>query len=539
MAAKLGLNVEFIAGDWRHGADPQAIEKRLRADADKRIKAVCVVHNETSTGVTSRIAEVRRAIDAAQHPALFMVDTISSLASMDYRHDEWGVDVTVAGSQKGLMLPPGLSFNCISPKALTASKAARLPRSYWAWDEMTANGKNGYFPYTPATNLLYGLAEALKMLDEEGLDAVFARHQRHAEAARRAVRAWGLEVYALDPREYSASLTGVLMPAGHDADRLRKVILDAFELSLGTGLTKPVEIVVAAGAGGASDQMARMMQAAVQKNGLMKQPMVVSLKGGASGAEALMYMKSSAGDPNKVLIAYSLIYMLPLSAKIPFNWRELSPVSLIALDQFVLWDNTTLPHANVKDFIAAAKAANPPFKMGGTGSKREDHVLTVFIEKKTGAKFAYLPYKSGGEAATQLVGNHTQSNVNNPSENLEVWRAGQVRALCVFDKERIGYKTKVTDKQSWNDIPTCKEEGLDVQYLMLRAMFLPGKVTPEQAAFYVDLFKKVTQTAEYKDYMEKQALKPIFLTGSDMLKFLEEDDTLNKNLMTEAGFVAN
>jgi tripartite-type tricarboxylate transporter receptor subunit TctC len=177
--------------------------------------------------------------------------------------------------------------------------------------------------------------------------------------------------------------------------------------------------------------------------------------------------------------------------------------------------------------------------MGGTGSKREDHVLTVFLEKRTGAKFAYLPYKSGGEAATQLVGNHTQSNVNNPSENLEVWRAGQVRALCVFDKERMQYKTKVTDKQSWSDIPTCKDEGIDVQYLMLRAMFLPGKVTPDQTAFYVDLFRKLTQTPEYKDYMEKQALKPVFLTGNDMLKFLEEDDALNKNLMTEAGFVAN
>ncbi|MGB8337881.1 MAG: tripartite tricarboxylate transporter substrate-binding protein, partial [Burkholderiales bacterium] len=303
--------------------------------------------------------------------------------------------------------------------------------------------------------------------------------------------------------------------------------------------TKPVEIVVAAGAGGASDQMARMMQAAVQKNNLMKQPMIVSLKGGASGAEGLMYMKGEAGDPHKVLIAYSLIYLLPLSAKIPFNWRELTPVSIIALDQFVLWDNTTLPHKNVKEFVEAAKAANPPFKMGGTGSKREDHVLTVFLEKKTGAKFAYLPYKSGGEAATQLVGNHTQSNVNNPSENLEVWRAGQVRALCVFDKERIQYKSKVTESQSWNDVPTCKEQGIDVQYLMLRAMFLPGKVSADQTAFYVDLFKKVIETTEYKEYLEKQALKPIFLTGNDMLKFLEEDDALNKNLMTEAGFVAN
>ncbi|HZQ71422.1 MAG TPA: tripartite tricarboxylate transporter substrate-binding protein [Burkholderiales bacterium] len=303
--------------------------------------------------------------------------------------------------------------------------------------------------------------------------------------------------------------------------------------------SKPVEIVVAAGAGGASDQMARMMQAAIQKNKLMKQPMVVSLKGGASGAEALMYMKSGAGDANRVLIAYSLIYMLPISAKIPFNWRELTPVALVALDQFVLWDNTTLPYKNVKEFIAAAKSANPPFKMGGTGSRREDQVLSVFIEKKTGAKFAYLPYKSGGEAATQLVGNHTQANVNNPSENLEVWRAGQVRALCVFDKERIEYKGKVTDQQSWNDIPTCKEEGLDVQYLMLRAMFLPGKVTEEQKAFYVDLFKKVSQTAEYKDYMEKQALKPAFLTGDALKKFLEEDDALNKSLMVEAGFDKN
>jgi alanine-glyoxylate transaminase/serine-glyoxylate transaminase/serine-pyruvate transaminase len=239
MAERLGIKTELLPGDWRHGADPEAIENRLRADAGKRIKAVCVVHNETSTGVVSRIAEVRKSIDAAKHPALFMVDTISSLASLDYRHDEWGVDVTVAGSQKGLMLPPGLSFNCISKKALAASKGARLPRSYWAWDEMLASGKSGYFPYTPATNLLYGLREALKMLlDEEGLEAAFARHQRHGEATRRAVRAWGLEVLALDPREYSGSLTAVVMPKGHDADRVRKIILEAFDMSLGTGLGK-------------------------------------------------------------------------------------------------------------------------------------------------------------------------------------------------------------------------------------------------------------------------------------------------------------
>jgi alanine-glyoxylate transaminase / serine-glyoxylate transaminase / serine-pyruvate transaminase len=240
MAGKLGLAVELIATDWRRGADPAAIEAKLAEDRGQSskaaIKAVCVVHNETSTGAISRIGAVRRAIDAAGHPALYMVDTISSLASIDYRHDEWGVDVTVAGSQKGLMLPPGLSFNCVSEKARKASQGAKLPRSYWSWDEMLASNKSGYFPYTPATNLLYGLREALAMLQEEGLANVFARHARHAEATRRAVRAWGLEVLCAVPEEYSNSLTAVMMPAGHDADRLRKIILDAYDMSLGTGL---------------------------------------------------------------------------------------------------------------------------------------------------------------------------------------------------------------------------------------------------------------------------------------------------------------
>jgi alanine-glyoxylate transaminase/serine-glyoxylate transaminase/serine-pyruvate transaminase len=238
MAGKLGLQTEFLPTDWRHGADPEAIEKRLRADTQNQIKAVCVVHNETSTGVTSRIGDVRKAIDAAGHPALYMVDTISSLASIDYRHDEWNVDVTVAGSQKGLMLPPGLSFNCISPKALQASRSAKLPRSYWGWEEMIANGKTGYFPYTPATNLLYGLHESLDMLLAEGLPNVFARHDRLAEATRRAVRAWGLEILCVNPAEYSSSLTAVLMPDGHNADAFRKVTLARFNLSLGQGLGK-------------------------------------------------------------------------------------------------------------------------------------------------------------------------------------------------------------------------------------------------------------------------------------------------------------
>ncbi|RAI45036.1 Bug family tripartite tricarboxylate transporter substrate binding protein [Rhodoplanes roseus] len=301
---------------------------------------------------------------------------------------------------------------------------------------------------------------------------------------------------------------------------------------------KSVEIVVAAGAGGASDQMARMLQAAIQKNDLMKQPVVVSLKGGASGAEALMYMKQGAGDPHKFVIAYSLIYTLPLAAKLPFDWRDLTPVSIVAFDQFVLWSNATKPYTDVASFTAAAKGAQPPFKIGGTGSKREDHILTVFLEKRTGAKFTYLPYKSGGEAATQLVGGHVDANVNNPSENVEVWRAGQVRALCVFDNTRIAYKSKVAADQSWNDIPTCKEKGLDIEYTMLRGIFLPGKVAPDQVAFYVDLFKKIAQTPEYKDYMEKQALKPAFLTGAEMTSFLEKDEALHKQLMTEAGFVA-
>src|ERR1700726_2083179 len=238
MASKLGLAVEFVPGDWRHGVDPLAVETMLAQDRGHQIKAVMAVHNETSTGVTSRIGDIRKAIDRTRHPALFMVDTISSLASIDYRHDEWGVGVTVAGSQKGLMLPPGLSFNAISDKALAAHKTARLPRSYWDWSAMLAANQTGFFPYTPATNLLYGLNEAIEMLLEEGLDNVFARHDRHAEATRRAVRGWGLEILCLDPAEYSSALTAVMMPPGSNADELRKIVLDKFDMSLGAGLTK-------------------------------------------------------------------------------------------------------------------------------------------------------------------------------------------------------------------------------------------------------------------------------------------------------------
>jgi alanine-glyoxylate transaminase/serine-glyoxylate transaminase/serine-pyruvate transaminase len=238
MAGHFGLQVDFVPGDWRHGVDPADVEARLRDDAGHAIKAVMVVHNETSTGVTSRIPEVRAAMNHAGHPALLMVDTISSLGSVDYQHDAWGVDVTVSGSQKGLMLPPGLSFNAVSAKAMKASEKGGMPRSYWDWRDMLGPNANGYFPYTPATNMLYGLKEALAMLQEEGLPNVFARHARHAAATRAAVRAWGLEILCQDAREYSPVLTGVLMPEGHDADHLRAVILEDFDMSLGQGLAK-------------------------------------------------------------------------------------------------------------------------------------------------------------------------------------------------------------------------------------------------------------------------------------------------------------
>jgi len=236
LAVRLGLRPEVIPTDWRHGADPDAIGQKLVEDKNHEIKAVCVVHNETSTGVVSRVPAVRKAIDDARHPALLLVDTISSLASIDFRMDEWGVDVTIAGSQKGLMLPPGLAFNAISPKALAAHEKATLPKAYWGWTEVLASNKTGYFPYTPATNLLYGLHEAISMLNEEGLENVFARHVRHGAATRAAVEAWGLEVLCLNPEEFSGSLTAVLMPEGHDADRFRATVLDSFDMSLGTGL---------------------------------------------------------------------------------------------------------------------------------------------------------------------------------------------------------------------------------------------------------------------------------------------------------------
>jgi alanine-glyoxylate transaminase/serine-glyoxylate transaminase/serine-pyruvate transaminase len=243
MAVRLGLVPEFIESDWRHGADPQKIEERLKADKNHEIKAVCIVHNETSTGITSPVQEIRKAIDNAKHPALYLVDTVSALASIDYRQDEWNIDVTVCGSQKGLMLPPGLGFTAASEKAIRNSKNAKLPKSFFAWDDMIGPNNVGFFPYTPATNLLYGLVEAVDMLHEEGLERVFARHNRHAEATRRAVRGWGLEILCLDPKCYSPVVTAILMPSGSGADNFRKVVLDNFDMSLGAGLSKVADKV--------------------------------------------------------------------------------------------------------------------------------------------------------------------------------------------------------------------------------------------------------------------------------------------------------
>jgi len=302
--------------------------------------------------------------------------------------------------------------------------------------------------------------------------------------------------------------------------------------------TKAVEIVVPAGAGGASDQMARLVQGIVAKHGLMKSPIIVVLKGGSNGADGLMDVKSAKGEPHKLLIGLSSIYTIPFSSNLPFSWTDLTPVAMVAMDEFLLWVNSDTPYKTAKDYLDAVKAAPEKFKMGGTGSKREDHIITSDVEKNWGVKFTYIPYKSGGEAATQLVGKHTDSNVNNPSENISQWRAGQVRALCVFDSERLPLKNKVAGDLAWADIPTCKEAGVNVEYLMLRAFFLPSGVSKDQVAFYENLFKKVTATPEWKEYMEKNALKQIFLVGAEFENFLKKDEQKHKQAMEAAGFMA-
>ncbi len=285
MAVKLGLVPDFIPTDWRSGVDANLVEDRLKADTGHKIKAVCIVHNETATGCRSHIDKVRAALDAAGHPALLMVDTISSLAVMDLRHDEWGIDVTISGSQKGLMLPPGLSFTAISDKAIAATKSAKLPRAYWNWDDMLSNNANGFYPYTPATGLLYGLDVAIDMLAEEGLDNVFARHERLAEATRRAVTAWGLEILCAKPADYSPAVTAVLMPEGHDADAFRKLVLERFDMSLGTGLGKVAGKVFRIGhLGSLTDAMA-LSGLAVAEMVLVDEGLPIKLGSGVAAAQ--------------------------------------------------------------------------------------------------------------------------------------------------------------------------------------------------------------------------------------------------------------
>ena len=303
--------------------------------------------------------------------------------------------------------------------------------------------------------------------------------------------------------------------------------------------TKTVEFVVPAGTGGGADQMARFVQSVIAKNNLMKQPMVVVNKGGGAGAEGFLDVKGAKGDPHKIIITLSNLFTTPLATGVPFNWKELTPVKMMALDQFVLWVNAEAPYKTAQDFINATKAAGPSkMKMGGTGSKQEDQIITAAIEKQTATKFIYVPFKGGGDVAVQLVGKHIDSSVNNPIEAVSQWRAGQLRPLCVFDDERMPYKTKVTNDMSWNDIPSCKQSGLDVDYLMLRGIFMAPGVKPEQVAFYVDLLKKVQATPEWKEFLERGAFNTTSLEGDAFKAWLTREETRHRQLMQEAGFLA-
>ena len=302
--------------------------------------------------------------------------------------------------------------------------------------------------------------------------------------------------------------------------------------------TKPVEFIVPAGTGGGADQMARFIQGVAAKNNLMKQPIVVVNKSGGAGAEGFLDVKGDKGNPHKIIITLSNLFTTPLATGVPFNWRDLTPVSMMALDQFVLWVNAESPYQTPKDFFAALKnGPDRSLKIGGTGSKQEDQIITAILEKAAGKKVTYVPYKGGGEVAVQLVGNHVDSTVNNPVEAVAQWRAGKLRALCVFDDTRMPYKAKVTETQSWNDIPTCKEAGVPTDYVMLRGIFMAGGVTAEQTAFYVDLLKKVRETPDWKEYMEKGAFNQTFMTGADYTKWLAAAEANHKTLMTEAGFL--
>jgi len=303
--------------------------------------------------------------------------------------------------------------------------------------------------------------------------------------------------------------------------------------------TKPVEFIVPAGTGGGADQMARFVQGLIAKHNLMKQPMVVVNKSGGAGGEGFLYVKDSKGDPHKIIITLSNLFTTPLATGIPFNWKDFSPVSMLALDEFVLWVNADAPYKTAKEYLAAIKAGNDnQFKMAGTGSKQEDQIITVALDKFTGKKFTYVPFKGGGDVAVQLVGGHVDSSVNNPIEAVAHWRAGKLRPLCVFDDKRMPYKEKVTDKQSWNDIPTCKESGVNVDYLMLRGIFMPAGVSQDQVNFYVNLFKKMRALPEWKEFMEKGAFNQSFMSGKEYADWVQKAEDTHKALMKDAGFLA-
>ncbi|MSQ19760.1 MAG: tripartite tricarboxylate transporter substrate binding protein [Betaproteobacteria bacterium] len=302
--------------------------------------------------------------------------------------------------------------------------------------------------------------------------------------------------------------------------------------------TRTVEFIVPAGTGGGADQMARLVDAIIKKHGLMKQSMVVVNKGGGAGAEGFLEIKNAKNDPHKIIITLSNLFTTPHATGIPFNWKEMTPVAMMALDQFVLWVNAETPYKSAKEYVDAVKVAGfHKFKMGGTGSKQEDQIITVGLERQTGIKFTYIPYKGGGEVATQLVGKHINSTVNNPIEAVSQWRAGQLRPLCVFDDERMPYKVKVTGDMSWNDIPTCKQVGVDLDYLMLRGIFMPPGVTDAQRSYYIEVIKKVRETPEWKDFMEKGAFNQTFMVGDPFRAWLAKEDQRHFDLMKESGFL--
>jgi len=303
--------------------------------------------------------------------------------------------------------------------------------------------------------------------------------------------------------------------------------------------TRNVEFIVPAGTGGGADQMARAIQGIVAKHNLMKQSILPINKAGGAGAEGFLDVKGASGDPHKIIITLSNLFTTPLATGVPFNWRDLTPVQMLALDNFVLWVNAKAPYKNAKEYVEAAKKAGAgKMKMGGTGAKQEDQIITVAIEQKTGAKFTYIPFKGGGAVATQLVGGHVDSTVNNPIEAVAQWRGGNLRPLCVFEQKRLPYKEKVTDKMGWSDIPTCKEAGLDVDYLMLRGIFMPPGVKPEHVTYYTGLFKKVMATPEWKKLMEEGAFNTTALAGQQYADWVAKEEARHVQLMKAAGFIA-